>query len=284
LAEKNLKLLNYNTSYKKALFSAFFYASILCVCGPAPGTTSPGITSADHCDSLQFDEVATVKYVHDGDTLHLTDRRKIRLIGIDTPELARKGKPAQPYAFEAKKSLQELIFANHNKIGLVFGEDKLDRYGRTLAHLFLLDGANIQAELISRGLAIAYTTPPNTRYSKCYALVENKSRELQLGFWSHDKYKTLQSDMFTADTKGFRIIRGIVKTINLKSKSIWINLENSIKVQIREKDRHYFDPGRLSCLKGKPVQIRGWIHPRKNGFYMSLRHPSALSFPDLTEC
>lgn len=279
LVEKNLKLLNYNNLSKKALFSAFFYGLILCTLKPAFSATS-----ADRCASPQFDEKAKVKYVHDGDTLHLTDKRKIRLIGIDTPELARKGKTTQPYAIAAKKALKALVATGQNKIGLIYGRDKLDHYGRTLAHLFLTTGTNIQAELISQGLAVAYTTPPNTRYSECYANLESHSRQSKKGFWTHDKYAIRHADTLLADTKGFLIIKGTVNKLNLKSKNIWIKLENNINVQIREKDRHYFNTDELSCLRGKPIQIRGWLHPDDNGFYMSLRHPSALDISEANGC
>lgn len=218
-----------------------------------------------------------VKYVHDGDTIRLIDNRKVRLIGIDTPELARKGQSAQPYAFDAKRTLKTLLSQNNNAVNLVYGKDRKDRYGRTLAHLFLDSGLNVQAELISQGLAIAFTTPPNTRFSDCYANIEDSSRLLQRGIWTHKKYQSLKTKKLTAVTKGFHIIEDRVKNINLNSKSIWISLENGLKIQIREKDRHYFDKNSLSCLVGQSIRIRGWLHPKKTGAYMSLRHPSALN-------
>ena len=54
------------------------------------------------------------------------------------------------------------------EIGLAYGNQRLDRYGRTLAHAYLPDGLNLQAWLIEQGHAIAFTTPPNDRMSDCY--------------------------------------------------------------------------------------------------------------------
>ena len=48
---------------------------------------------ANTCAPLKHSEQVTVRYVSDGDTLILSDNRKIRLIGINTPEVARKDKP-----------------------------------------------------------------------------------------------------------------------------------------------------------------------------------------------
>ena len=45
--------------------------------------------------TVQYDEIAVVDYIHDGDTLRLRDGRRVRLIGINTPELTRDNKPAE---------------------------------------------------------------------------------------------------------------------------------------------------------------------------------------------
>jgi len=160
---KKRKPLNFYESSKKALYCAFFCVFNLILTAPALADTK-----SFKCGSNRVDETVIVKYVHDGDTLHLADKRKVRLIGIDTPELARKEKPADAFAHEAKDALKKLIASAQNKIGLVYGIEKKDRYGRVLAHLFLPDGTNIQAELISMGYAIAYTVPPNNQYADCY--------------------------------------------------------------------------------------------------------------------
>lgn len=275
LVEKNRKLLSIDNQLnkylsKKALYSAFFCAISI------TGTTAAFSSTIQNCSAQQFDETATVKYVHDGDTIRLSDKRKVRLIGIDTPELARKGRPEQPYAADAKKALKTLLADNKNRVNLVYGKEKKDRYGRTLAHLYLDNGSNVQAELISRGLAIAFTTPPNTRLSDCYSSVEASSRLSRRGIWSHQKYQPLKTTNLSTVTKGFHIVEDTVKKIRINPKTIWINLENKLNVQIRGKDRHYFDIKSVQCLAGKSIQIRGWLHPKKVGAYMSLRHPSAL--------
>ena len=271
--EKNRKLLNIgrlsnNNLSKKALFSAFF-----CFC--ALLSTAPLATT--ECSTLKFDETATLKYVHDGDTIRLTDGRKVRLLGIDTPELARKGRPAQPFALDAKKALKSLLSKNNGKVNLVYGTEKKDRYKRTLAHLYLNNGENVQSKLISQGLAIAFATPPNIWMSDCYSSIESAARLTNRGIWADPKYKAKNTNQITSDTKGFQIIEGHVENVSIKPKNVWINLENDLSIQIRKKDRHYFDDETLGCLAGKPIQIRGWLHSKEKSSYMSLRHPSALT-------
>ena len=283
LVEKKPKLLNTSRLSKidlakKALFSAFFCALTIYATPSAIGAPT------NTCGTQQFDETATLKYVHDGDTIRLSDNRKIRLLGIDTPELARKGNPTQPYALDAKKALKILLSSNKGSVNLVYGNERKDHYGRTLAHLFLDNGVNVQSALISQGLAIAFTTPPNTKLSDCYSTTETTARLENQGIWAHQKYKPIQADKVTINTTGFRIIEGNVHNIKINPKSVWINLENDINIKIREKDRQYFNTETLNCLMDKSIQIRGWLHPNKKGSYMSLRHPSAIKVINNKPC
>ena len=55
-----------------------------------------------NCSSDYYDETTNIRYIHDGDTLHLSDGRKVRLIGINTPELARDNRAAEAFAQQAK--------------------------------------------------------------------------------------------------------------------------------------------------------------------------------------
>ncbi|MCW8854588.1 MAG: thermonuclease family protein [Gammaproteobacteria bacterium] len=247
---------------KALLISAFFYVPT---------------TLAFDCPADHFDEIATVKSVHDGDTLKLSDGRKIRLIGINTPELARDNQPAEPYAEQARNSLNQLIKQSAHEVKLVYGRDRKDKYRRTLAHLYLSSGQNIQAQLIKQGLATAFTTPPNDHQARCYRALEQTAIQQQLGIWSLDNYQILLSDKLPENTKGFHRIEGQVLEISQSKKSFWIHLHGNIRIRIAGDDLKYFDLNQLQQLKDKTIRIRGWLHPKKKGYFINLRHPDSLS-------
>jgi len=247
---------------KALLISAFFYVPT---------------TLAFDCPADHFDETATVKSIHDGDTLKLSDGRKIRLIGINTPELARDNQPAEPYAEQARSSLNQLIKQSGHKVKLVYGTDRQDKYRRTLAHLYLASGQNIQAQLIKQGLATAFTTPPNDRQARCYRAMEQTAIQQQLGIWSLENYQIQASDKLPEDSKGFRRIEGQVLETYQNKKSFWIHLSGDINIRIASDDIKYFDRNQLQQLKDKTIRIRGWLHPKKKGYFINLRHPDALS-------
>ncbi|MDH5471352.1 MAG: thermonuclease family protein [Gammaproteobacteria bacterium] len=242
--------------------SAFFYAPV-------------GL--AFTCPTEHFDESAIVKSVHDGDTLTLNDGRKIRLIGINTPELARKNQPAEPYAEQARQALDALVKQAKHNIKLVYGIDRTDKYQRTLAHIYLPDGNNIQAHLISKGLATAFTTPPNDSQSNCYKQLETIAIKQKTGIWSLAEYQVKQPNQLTKHSKGFHRIEARVSQIRQSKNAFWINLHGDIHIRIQNRDLKYFDMDTLLHLKDKIIIVRGWLHPKKNSFFMHLRHPDAFS-------
>lgn len=226
--------------------------------------------------------------MHDGDTVHLQDGRKVRLIGINAPELARDKVPEQAFAREARASLDAAIASSANRVGLVYGADRHDRYKRTLAHLFTTDGENVQAQLLQQGLASAIAHPPNLAYTECYRRQEQAARCAGAGIWSKPGAFMVEAGRLDASSSGFRLVSGRVERTRATDSGLRIFMENLV-LGIHQHDLEAFDQAMLSALAGKQVTVRGWLHPaggknRKKEFrdkrgvtyYMRIRHPSAI--------
>lgn len=110
---------------------------------------------------IYIERTATVSYVVDGDTIYLQGGEKVRLVGVNTPEL---GPPAENGAVEAKEFAENLC-PTGTQIGLNVDDlDPTDKYGRTLAVVYVeIDGVwtNLNAELLQRGLAEIMFIPPS---------------------------------------------------------------------------------------------------------------------------
>jgi len=245
-------------------------------------STTPSFATSN-CSSSQFDETATVRYIHDGDTLHLTDGRKIRLIGINTPELARDGKPAEAFSAEAKNELKSLVKDNKS-ISLVFGADKKDRYGRVLAHTFLADGTNIQAAILERGLASAITIPPNTLFAACYLESERSARCSKTGLWANST--TLEAKNLNTKHSGFHLIKGVVNNIKTDSKGVWLTIDNTLTIGIRPKEHKLFDFKEINNMINQTIIVRGWLNKSKKPtpFYLRVRHPLSIQLSSSYSC
>ena len=102
---------------------------------------------------------AKVVEVIDGDTVVLDDGKEVRLVGIQAPKLPlnRPNFKEWPLAREAKDELEKLVL--NQRVTLSYGGARIDRHGRTLAHLHTDDGTWAQGEMLNRGLAGSIPSP-----------------------------------------------------------------------------------------------------------------------------
>ena len=124
-----------------------------------------------------------VTKVIDGDTLVLSYGTKVRLLGVDTPELHHPSKPVQCYAEEAKK-FTELQVLN-KPVKLTFEGPSTDKYGRTLAWVWYGPSYSIllNSEIIRKGYGFSYRKYPTSKLALLNKL-EQEARTKQLGLWN----------------------------------------------------------------------------------------------------
>lgn len=243
-------------SILKCLFFALLFSFYL----------SPAFATNDCLSATQqlaeVSDWGVVARIVDGDTVHLKDGRKIRFIGINTPEIGYRGKASQPYARQALQALVQLL-KNNKKIGLSYDQDKKDRYKRVLAYINLPDGRSVEQILLAKGLAYSIIVPPNDRRIQCYRSIEKQARNTKLGLWTLAENQWLDSHSLSAKIKGHRFVKGIVSDYSESRKSIYLKLTEKLAIRISKKDLKYFAPLNLRKLKGKKVQVRGWVSTYK---------------------
>jgi endonuclease YncB( thermonuclease family) len=267
------------TSIKGAHYGRFFICQkiylAICLAFLSTFLSAQANSTPLSCDLGSADETVEVTHIIDGDTVILEDGRHIRLIGINTPEIGRNGKTSEPGADAARKHLHSLL-QGHRQIFLKFDTQQFDRYKRTLAHLFLPDGKNIQANLLAEGSAVPLTIPPNLEYLDCYLHHSSEAIASQLGLWNLQQYKPLASTALDKNIRGYHVITGRVEHIGESRSSIWINLTGKVALRIRRKDLIYFNEPELQDLKGKMIQVRGWVTIKDKEFRINIRHRSDM--------
>jgi len=172
---------------------------------PPPSTSS---TSGAIHPSLPKDaEQYTVRNVYDGDTLTLVDERRVRLLGIDTPEI----KENQPYAQEAKAYTKDRckkdIWISYEPNG-----EKEDHYGRLLCFVWVRsDDGNgylcINEGIVEAGFANAYHPGRGkTVHNWDHMLVlQSEARKNKRGLWENFvDFKVVKT------ANGSAYIRGVV--------------------------------------------------------------------------
>ena len=238
-----------------AFFMLFFVP--LAGCSKASDQSCPPFASTT--------EVAIAKVI-DGDTVRLADGRKVRLIGINAPELGSDGKPGQDFSRKAKQALQKFL---GKRARLLLDKDKQDNHRRTLAHLYNLDGDSAEAYLLKQGLAWHVAVPPNLRLAQCLADMEQQARKQRLGLWSS---KGIQPANAEGPLRGgFQLLKGKVTQVRFTKSGWWINLGPQIAAVIYRENQHHFDRKQLQALEGKTVVIRGWVYPSRSKKYQPWR-------------
>ena len=122
---------------------------------------------------------ATVTRVVDGDTVELGGVGKLRLIGVDTPEVYGG---VECYGREASAFAKRQL--DGRRVRYTVGREARDRYGRLLAYVWLADGRSFNALLVSRGYAEPLTIPPNDDYAQSFAALSRRARDRAVGLWS----------------------------------------------------------------------------------------------------
>ena len=205
---------------------------------------------ASSCIPSGASESVEVAKVVDGDTVHLTDGRKVRLIGVNTPELYSKPK-AEEGALVAKRALQSWVKKSET-LQLYFGREPKDRYGRVLGYLY--DGSQtLSQRLIQEGLGWAISVPPNDRLADCLFLSEKRPRSLGKGVWS-----TSITTASEINQGGFNLVSGRITKIDVTKKYLYLELDDRLAVRVPKEWGKSF-----SFRVGGSMEVRGWILDRR---------------------
>lgn len=137
--------------------------------------------------------VARVERVVDGDTIDVVvagRRERVRLIGIDTPEVAhaasadRPATPGECYGEEATRFTERLLPAG-TEVRLVRDVVGRDDYGRLLAYVYrAADGVFVNIELARQGYARPLSIAPNTTYAAAVVDAARRAERDHLGLWA----------------------------------------------------------------------------------------------------
>jgi|LSQX01.1.fsa_nt_gb micrococcal nuclease len=127
-------------------------------------------------------EQVRINFIYDGDTVRTDTGVKIRLLGVDAPEMNWEEREPNFFAREAFEYTKENLLGQ--LVYLEYDEVKEDKYGRTLAYLFLADGTFFNQKLLEEGYARLLLIPPNLKYSDVLREAEERARAAGRGIWS----------------------------------------------------------------------------------------------------
>jgi micrococcal nuclease len=131
---------------------------------------------------------AKVLYVIDGDTLDVVidgKKERVRLIGIDAPEMAYEEKQADCFAKQSKEFLREMLDGKTVQLESDPTQDNRDKYERLLRYIFVEDGTDVNRFMIAGGFAREYTyLGIPYRHQKEFQEAELEAKNKKLGLWA----------------------------------------------------------------------------------------------------
>ncbi len=167
-----------------AIVVAVLLAQLTGVLGSTSGTSpepgSAGVTETTAGGIPSGATEATVEYVHDGDTLFLTDGRKVRMLGINTPEI---GDGLECYGDESTALLRQLL-PEGTHVWVLPDIEPLDQYGRSLLFIYTDDATNINLEMLRQGAAEVEMYSPNLLFEAEIVAAERSAVAADVGIWS----------------------------------------------------------------------------------------------------
>lgn len=193
-------------------------------------------------------EQGVVKRVVDGDTFVLEDHRKVRLIGINTPESVDPRRPVEYYGKEANKYTQKLL--EGQKVWLQWGRTPKDKYDRWLAWVWLSDGTFVNGHLVAEGYAQVYTFKDNPDHAEYLLGLQKTARQEGRGLWKEAPEESLKP---TEQGKGTFVAS--------KNSEVYHELGCPGAVNISENNKIYFENEEEAQASGRRMcQVSGCTH------------------------
>ena len=225
---------------------------------------------------------ARVQAVVDGETVELDNGEQVRLAGIFVPSPGNgdQMKPADPAISIWAENLVG------RDVDVSFDRRRRDRYGRQIGHLMTDDGTSLQAEVLSKGLALVFTRSDNTACARAYLAAESEARQAGRGLWHDGGIAVRQALAIAApeapDLGGtFQIVDGIPVAVTSYGRKTFINFEENWRTDftllVRKGDRKVMEPSGIvpEDLAGRRIRVRGMIVNR-NGPQIELTHPEQI--------
>ncbi len=243
--------------------------------------------AAEACAQLRMEPGGVIVEVTDGDTVVLDSGLVVRMIGTQAPKLplGREGFATWPLAPEAKAALEAL--ALNRTVQLGYGGERVDRYDRALAHVFVeTDQGPVWAQhhMVAAGLARVYSFPDNRSCLDLLFAAEGRARLAGLGIWRNSFYSVRAADDpddLLGRVGNYELVEGRVLLAEQRGGRVYLNFgrhwkEDFTAVIERQALRLFasdaFDP---LVLEGALVRIRGWVDDR-DGPRIEITHPEQI--------
>lgn len=226
-----------------------------------------------------------VKFIPDGDTIHLMDGSKIRLIGINCPEIYHDQKLAQSNAFEASEFLKSLTV--DKEIIIKYTENnKLDQFERILGNVYV-DKKWVNYEMVKNGLAFIFVNIDSDDTNILMA-AQKEAQKNKVGIWKGEP----SPELFTKFLPKFEsgeladyvdktiLIVGLIEKYQKNKGAVLLSIKLSnnsiIQASISKNNFLHFPDLSKEKFLNKNISLIGKVNLYNDKLEISIRYPTQI--------
>lgn len=127
--------------------------------------------------------------VVDGDTIDLSidgETRRVRLIGINSPESVDPRRAVECFGKEASSHAKEILTGGEVKVKSDPSQGLFDKYDRVLLYIYLSNGTLFNERMIEDGYAYEYTYNKPYKYQKVFKVAQMNAEKNMRGLWAKE--------------------------------------------------------------------------------------------------
>jgi len=215
------------------------------------------------CNS--FADSGVVTAVYDGDTIKVRFEsgleKKVRLIGIDTPEIESLKEEERFKALMARRFAFYYLY--RKKIELSYDWERKDKYGRILAYVWTKNNNLFNEFILKKGFAYVFLKYPFRRdYREKFIKAMNEAKKKERGFWKKDPYPCI-STLETRKNIG-RLLSVKYRCFRVQTRGKFVYLHSSgeeFSALIQRKDIRFFPDVR--SFEGQIISVAGFLEEFK---------------------
>jgi micrococcal nuclease len=222
----------------------------------------------------------TVIAVYDGDTVKLRSdtglERRVRLIGIDTPEIDDAAANTPLEALLAKRFTFHYLF--RKSVKLSFDRELQDKYGRLLAYVWTDEGL-FNEFILKEGFARVFLKFPFGRQEK-FIRIQKEAQRQGRGFWRKEPYPILTTQQVRSHLGNLGRIKFKCSNIQKSGRLLFLLAKDGqFAALIPQEYLSRF--GDIQSMEGKTIQIFGFLEEYRGQPQIMLFFPSQIN--NLTE-
>lgn len=216
-------------------------------------------------------EKGIVTRVFDGDTIEVRlangETQKVRLIGINSPEMDDERETVLFFAHMAKRFAFYHLYEKN--VRLTFDWERMDKYGRTLAYVFMEEGTLFNEIIIKEGFAHAFTKYPfrddmKTRFRKA----EKEARRLNRGLWRKNPWPVISAVEARSRLDSIASVEFVCSEIVEQGRYIYLKSDSDFEVYISKPPP--LPIAELQSFVGRAVAVTGYIEEFKGRVQIAL--------------